>query len=200
MMPPMPMMPPQPAYQPPVNQRQIVENMARDFNMTPDDVERIARFNYVQFQTMLDQQRQADAQKWEKIERENQKNSVFRELSTDPVFRRPEVAMEYFDVVERMQESDPQSFEQDPQRYKRAFEMALANIGRRQLEGRVLTEGVSPAAIAMTPPSTPPRALGQGSGGGFYENENAIDPASFAKLSVDDKRKFLEARGLVSQY
>lgn len=187
-------------YVPPQNPRQIIEELARQANMTPDDFERVAKVSREVYEAAA----QADRARWqadmEGIRVENQKNSVFRELSSDPVFRRPEVAIEYHNVLEQMQSSDPQSFEKDPTQYKRAFDRALSNIGRRNLEGKPLSEGVSPVPIGMTPPLTPPRPFGQGSGGGYSESESTIDPKEFAKMSLEDKRKLLDGMGLRPSY
>lgn len=188
----------QPAYQ--IPQRQLVENIARQYNMTPEDVERLAAFNRDFFETAMKTERERQAQDMDSIRVENQKNSVFRELSSDPVFRKPEVAIEYHRVLEEMQDQDPHSFEKDPNAYRRAFDRTLQNIARRNLEGRPLQEGNPLNALPMTPPLTPPRSLGQGSGGGAYENENGIDAAQFGKLSVDEKRKVLERAGLIANY
>lgn len=203
-------MPPQYSYSPPVTPpayvspapqlpRATVEHMARLYNVTPEDFERMMLINRDFFEAAMQQERQKQNTKFEAIERENKKNSVFRELSLDPVFRKPQVAIEYHNVVESMQNANPQLFEEDPNAYKSAYEKALANIARRDLEGQQLTEGVPPMARNMIPTS-PPKPLGQGSGGGSYENESAIDPKEFARLSVEDKKKVLLKMGLVQSY
>lgn len=190
----------QPAYVQPQNPRQIIEELARQANMTPEDFERVARVSREVYEAAA----QADRMKWQSemdaIKTENQKNSVFRELSADPVFRNPNVAVEFHNVLEQMQASDPTSFEKDPNQYKRAYERAVFNIGRRNLEGQPLSEGVSPIPSGMTPPSKPPREFGKGSGGGYNESESGIDPKEFAKASLEDKRKILEGMGLRPSY
>lgn len=203
--------PQQPAYQQPYgyqqayvpqppNSRQIVENVARQYNMLPEDVERLAAFNRDFFETAMASERQRQAKEMEAIRVENQKNSVFRELSSDPAFRNPEVAVEFHNVLDVMQEQEPESFERDPSAYKRAYDKAMANIGRRYLEGRPLQEGVPPTATPVNLPTKPPRQLGTGSGGGSLENENGIDPKEFAKLPLEEKAKFLAKMGLKPAY
>jgi len=187
-----------PTYQPPpVNSRQFLENVARDYNMTVEDAERLMKFNHDFYQAVSKQDRERQQKEMEAIRRENQKNSVFRELSSDPVFRDPRVGQEFSLVLEEMQKSDPQSFEQDPNAYKRAYDRTLINIARRDLEGQPLQEGTS---LIPKPPTNPPRPLGQGSGGGALENEGAIDPREFAKLSLEDKRRMLDRAGLRPAY
>ncbi len=185
-----------PAYAPqpaPANNRAMFENLARIYNMPVEDVERLMAFNRDFFQAASEQERIKTRAELEEIKRENLKNSVFRELSSDPAFRKPEVAVEYHRVLEEMQNSDPQYFEQDPNAYLRAYDKTLINIARRNLEGQPLQEGIPPIA---KPPVTPPRPLGQGSGGGSQENENQFNMATFAKASVDEKARILEGMGL----
>lgn len=188
-----------PPYSPSVNPRQVVESLARDFNLPADDVERLARFNHAQFQAMIAEQQRQWQQKMTEFERENQKNAVFRDLSSDPTFRRLDVAREYHNVLDQLQESDPESFEQDPTVYRRAYDRALANIGRRYLEGNWSSESVQ-NQNGFTPPTNPPKPIGNGSAGGFYENENAIDAKAFADLPLEEKKKVLDRMGLRSTY
>jgi hypothetical protein len=195
--------PPAPSYQPPPTyapspqpNQKVIENIARSYNMLPEDVVRLMEFNRDFFETAMRAERERQKQEWEQkwgpIELETKKNSVFRELSSDPVFRNSDVQVEYHKVLDELQNADPQSFERDPSMYKRAFDMALSNIARRNLEGRKLQEGVPPNALPVNPP--PP--LGEGSGGGSEENESGIDPTQFAKLSLEEKRRMLEKSGL----
>lgn len=196
---------PQPSYAPPVNggyippnqiPKNVIEGIARSYNMTPEDVEKLALFNRDFFEAAMQQERRSQQARFEEFERENKKNTVFREISSDPVSRNPEVAMEFHNVLEQMQTNDPRSFEQDPNAYKRAFDIALQNIARRNLEGRPMQEGIPLEARQFTPPTTPPRPFGQSSGGGQYQNENSIDSAEFAKLPLEEKTKVLERMGI----
>lgn len=189
---PPPPMNPYPSYVQPVpNQRQVVEQLARQYNMVPEDVERMAMFNRDMFNSLMETERQRHMKEIEDMKRENIKNSEFRELSADPVFRRPEVAKEFHEVIENIQSSDPASFSQDPYVYRKAFDRALTNIARRNLEGTVYQES------AFQLPNTPPRPLGTGAGGGRETNENGITQAEFDRLSVEDKRQVLSKMGLV---
>lgn len=192
---PSPYQAPNPYYppQPPQNNRAMLSNLGRIYNMPEEDVERLLAFNRDFFQAASESERQKFNKEMEDIKRENRKNSVFRELSSDPAFRRPEVAVEYSKVLEEMQNSDPQSFEVDPNAYLRAYDKTLINIARRNLEGQPLQEGIPPIA---RPPLTPPRPLGQASGGGALENENGIDVKAFAKASVEEKARILESMGI----
>lgn len=190
-------------YQPyasPQNPRQILEDLAKQANMTPEDFERVARASRMVYDAAASQDRRRYDQELEAIKVENQKNSVFRELSADPIFRRPEVAMEYHQVLEEMQAQDPNSFEKDPTQYKKAYEKAVFNIGRRNLEGKPLVEGVPPQVNQGFIPTMPPKPLGQGSGGGQADNENEIDMKTWNNLSPTEKKKWFQERGLVSNY
>lgn len=189
---------PSPVYVPPTpNQRQIIEELARANNMTPEDFERVARVSREVYEANASRDRDTWRKEMETIKLAEQKNSVFRELSSDPVFRNPEVAVEYHNVLEQMQVSDPVSFEKDPLQYKRAYDKALSNIGRRNLEGKSGVE-VQPPVDRL--PSIPPKPFGQGSGGGYAETESAIDMKAWNTMSPADKKKWFQERGLVSNY
>lgn len=183
-----------PTYASPPNS--LAEGIARQYNMTVEDVQRLAAFNKDFFEVAMRQERERQNKELEEFKIENQKNSVFRELSSDPVFRNPAVAIEFHNVLDQMQASDPVSFEKDPLQYRRAYDKALSNIGRRNLEGKPIIENGSQVNI----PSTPPKPLGQGSGGGYQEGESAIDMKSWNNLSSEEKKKWFQERGLVSGY
>lgn len=195
-----PSSPYQPAY-PPANPyppygapdpKQMAEELARQYEFAPEDVRRLAKFNRDQFEAMMAAERQRHAQELDAIKRENVKNSEFRELAADPVFRKPEVAMEFHNVLEKMQESDPDSFSQDPRAYRKAYDQALINYARRNLEGS-LPNTVQEFQL----PTNPPKPLGQGAGGGRDTNENGMTQAEFNALPVEEKRKVLDRMGLV---
>jgi hypothetical protein len=198
----------QPAYTPPppipqgyqnqtLAQRQLLENVARQYNMPVEDAERLMAFNRDFFEAMSRPERERQEREIELIKRENQKNSVFRELASDPVLKKPEVALEFNKVIAAMQVEDPQSFEQDPNVYTRALDKTLLIIARRNLQGQPLEEGVPPVARL---PTNPPPQRGGNSGGGASENEAGIDPVAFARMSLDDKKKVLEKAGLRAAY
>lgn len=181
-----------PAYPAPPMNRQVVENLARQYNVPPDDFERIVQIQRDLTAAMLDQERKRYTEEMESVKRENIKNSEFRELAADPVFRKPEVAMEFHRVLESMQESDPDSFSQDPRAYRKVYDQALINLARRNLEG-----SFESTTQDFQLPKNPPKPLGQGSGGGRETNENGITQAEYNGLSVEEKRKLLDRMGLV---
>jgi hypothetical protein len=182
------------AYQPPPvpQNQQMLENIGRQYNMAPEDVERLLKFNRDQFEIMQRNYDQQIQQKFKAIQQETQKNTVFQELSSDPAFRNPEVLNEWHRTVEEMQDRDPQSFE-DPSSYRRAYDETLKNIGRRYLQG--VNKGASKSDI-FSPPSNPPRPTGL-SGEGALENENELSMAQFEKLDPDEQRKVLVRMGRV---
>lgn len=192
--------PPAPVYVPPVVQnRQMLDNLARDYNMPAEDVERLLKFNKDFYEAASRADRERQNYEFESIKKEQQKQSVLRELSSDSVLKNPEVAVEFQRIIQEKQSIDPQSFERDPNEYLNARDKALNNIARRNLEGTQLQEGVPPRA-RMIIPSTPPRPLGQGSGDGALENERGIDSQQFAKLSLAEKSALLEKMGLRPSY
>lgn len=182
-----------PAYVPPApSQQQVINNLARQYNRTPEDIEFLMSFNRDFYQVAS----QTDRLEMERVKRETQKNSVFRELSSDPALKNPIVAAEFQRLLAESQNSDPESFEQNPTAYMKVRDAAIINYGRRNLEGQPLQEGVPPQARVVTPPTTPPRSYGNGSGGGAQENENTLTAEGFAKMTIAQKREVLEKAGL----
>ena len=194
--------PPQPTYQPPQSgyqapqvpqlpQQTLVE-IGRQYNMAPEDVERLLKFNRDQFEIMQRGYDQRVRQEIDAMKRDNSKNSVFVELSSDPIFRRPEVLQEWHRTVEEMQDGNPHMFE-DPNDYRQAYDRALANIARRNLQANVSTGSKS---NIFAPPTNPPRPIGTG-GEGAMQNESELTSDQFKKLDVDEKRRMLDRMGLV---
>lgn len=190
--------PPPPAYvPPPVQNRQMLENLARDYNMPAEDVERLLKFNKDFYEAASRQDRERQAAEFETIKKEQQKQSVLRELSSDSILKNPAVVAEFQRLVQERQSIDPTSFERDPNEYLNARDKALNTIARRNLEGQPLQEGIPPTARM---PSTPPRQIGQGNGGGSLEDERGIDPNQFSKLSLAEKSALLSKMGLKTAY
>lgn len=202
---PMPQQPQQPSNSngyapPPPPNRQAIENIARNYNMLPEDAERFLMFSNDLFEARMTQERSRQnaemAEKWGPIERDTRRNTIFRELSSDPALRDPEIKEEFDKVLEGMRSADPQSFERDPSMYTKALDRSVNNVARRNLGGRKLEEGVPPTAL----PVNPPPQLGNGSGGGSLENETGVDPVEFRKLSLEDKKAVMEKMGLIKGY
>ena len=190
---------PPPPYVPPVQANQaVLANIAQTYGIPIEDAARLMPL-LNDFMQVAGRQQQAELKaQIDAIRIEGEKNSMFRELSSDPVFRNPVVGEEFHRVMDEMQASDPRSFE-NPTAYKRAFQQAVFNIGRRNLEGRSLQEG-QPLSPGNSLPLTPPRPLGNGSGGGAVEDEQGIDSQAFAKLSLADKKAELLRRGIMAPY
>jgi len=183
---------------PPPTPQVNYDSLGREYEMPTDDARRLFKFN----KDFYDAASATDRARWQKefeeIKREQEKTSVFRDLSLDPALSQPNVKQEFQKVFIEMQNRNPDSFEQDPNAYKRVLDTALINIARRNLAGQPLEEGVSPIA---KPPTMPPRQLGRGSGGGSVENEGEITMEIYSKLKTsEEKRKYLESRGLIASY
>lgn len=201
--------PPQPqsSYNPPVSNtgmpviqnRQVLENLAKQYDVAPDDFAKIMKINQDFYEVASRADRDRQQSEFETIRREQQKQAVFHELSSDPVLKNPEIAAEFQRIIQEKQSIDPNSFEKDPTAYIEAREKALNNYARRNLEGQILQEGVSPQA-RMVLPTNPPRPLGRGSGGGSEVNESGINPEQFAKLTLEEKAALLRKMGLRPAY
>jgi len=181
-------------YQPPPIQpnQVMLDNIARQYNMTPEDVERLLKFNRDQFEIMQRNYDQQIQRRFAEIQRDTNKNSIFQELSSDPIFRNPEVLNEWHRTVEEMQDRDPQSFE-DPSNYRRAYDETLKNIGRRYLQGNNTRSSKSDIFAS---PTNPPRPTGT-SGEGTMPNDSEMVPINYDRLSVEEQRAYLSKLGRV---
>ena len=187
---PVPQYTPPPNYSVPQNYandpKRITETLARQYNIPVEDIERLSMFNRDMFNAMMQQERMRYQSEMESIRRDTAKNAIFQELSSDPLLKRPEINYEFHKVLEEMQETDPNSFNEDPSKYKYAYEKALANYTRRNLQGNNGSDFV--------PPTTPPPTKQQGSNESQPENE-LPGVKEYAKLSLDDKKRILNKIG-----
>lgn len=191
--------PPAPPVMPVIQNRQTLEHLAKQYDVPPDDFVKIMKINQDFYEVASRGDRDRQQAEFESIRREQQKQAVLHELSSDPVLKNPEIAAEFQRLIQEKQSIDPNSFEKDPTAYIDAREKALNNYARRNLEGRILQEGVTPQA-RMVMPTTPPRPLGRGSGGGAEVNESEISPDQFAKLTLAEKAYTLKKMGLRPAY
>lgn len=169
-------------YPPPPPPAFDKRELARRYDMDPDDFDKIARLN-------ADLTRQAIAmerQRWEgemsEVRRSTARNAEFTQLMQDPAFSDPRVQAEMREVLK-----DGQLFQQGGPVYARAFNMALANLTRKQLQQGAVPEN-------RTPSNTPPVTAGGGNGSAkTYQ----VNQAMFDSWSLKDQEAFLKSDGRV---
>jgi hypothetical protein len=170
--------------------RQRVQWIADTYQIPIEDAERLAP---MVMDMVVAAQKDAD-RRFNRLERDNARNSEMFRLMQDPSFQHPEVQFE----LHRILEEDPRIFELEPAPYTYAFNRALVNIARKHV-----AVGKDALPGNETPPmnSRPPTTLG-GDGGSGGNNSPAgapLNPASFNQLSLEEKRKTLTAIGARSR-
>jgi hypothetical protein len=79
--------------------------------------------------------------------RGNKRNAEFNELLTDPLFTNEEVAFE----INKIFETNPQRLKLEPTPWHNAFNEALSNIARRNLQG-IKDDAPQDSSLPTTPP------------------------------------------------
>lgn len=178
---------PAPRYAPPAPvplRRDQVQWLAETYQIDPADAERLAP---LVMDMVSASQRQSD-QRFQRLERDNARNSEMFRLMQDPSFQHPEVQFE----LHRILEEDPRIFELEPAPYTIAFNRALMNIARRLVTTGKEDVLASDAVVSSRPPTT----LGSdGGSGGRAPAPAPLSSESFNGLSLDKKREMLTSIG-----
>ena len=160
--PPAPQWTPQPqvpAFQPPYgyppppppNRADINQSLARKYGMDPEDVERLMPMMLDAADAIATRKTAALERHVMNVTRQTERNAEFQTLMQDPAFLDPRVRAEMHEVLK-----DGQLFQQGGRAYTTAFNMALANLARKQLQ-----QGVAPE---VRPSNMPPVTAGGGNG------------------------------------
>lgn len=193
--PPAPVGYPQNWY-PPAPVAPNAEELAKKYNMTPEDFERVAALANDMAEAKLDRRLSAIlptlSNKVQNIERETEKQRDMVNLMADPLFKHPQVQFE----MHRVLEENPSIFEKAPLPYRVAYKEALERIARSNLGGSSQT--IPAPTPGRTPGSRPPQtAGGNGNGGGGAPNDTPteVTPEAFAKFSLQEKASYLRSVG-----
>lgn len=172
------------------------EELAKRYNMTPEDFERVASLANDMAEAKLDRRLSAImpglTSKVQNIERETEKQRDLVNLMADPVFKNPQVQFEMHRVIEE----NPSIFEKSTLPYRTAFNEALTRVARATLGG---TGTPAPATTpGRTPGARPPQTAGgngNGGGGAPSETPSEVTADAFARMSLKEKAEYLRAVG-----
>lgn len=191
--------PPTPAYRPPAS---MIDEMAKQYNMDPEDLQRVAPLATDIASNMVRQHVEPLVAKITNLNKQVARKAEIDGLESDPAFHNSDVQVEMYKILE----ADPSIFQSEPAPYKYAFDEALSTIGRRILTGKSSTtpNGTAPAATTGTGlPATPPTtARGKGHGPSGKPTMSApaqINQATFASLPLAEKEKILRSMGAVQE-
>jgi hypothetical protein len=186
-----------PTYQPPQYDRPnpIIrqEELARRYNMNPEDFEKVLNLvndaSEFKFRAGL----QPFMDKIQRLERDIVKEKEMARLESDPLFQNREVQYE----MSRILEDDPSILGREPEPLTYAFNKGLANLGRRFV-GSSNSNGNEAGDSRLKPPTTPPPA-GKGTGGAVkgvsIKTSDGMTEEKFRHLSAAEQEKYLKSKG-----
>jgi hypothetical protein len=171
-------MPPPNYYQP---QPDMTRQVAQMYGFDPEDVRRMMPFVVDTAKMIVSQERQQWEQKFGAIERNQQRSNELLQLAQDPDFRNPMVQKEIHTILD----TNPTMFNGKTP-YADAFNQALSNLARKQLQQGVIPETKSPK---------PPTTAGGGNGSATYSTQ--MTPEKFEAMSVEKQEAFLASQGAI---
>ena len=183
----MPTMPYQPMYQP---QQPNLETIAKQYNMAPEDIERLAPLARDIASFEIQNALRPFAGKIQQIDREIARDSELRRLEDDPAFSNPDVQFEMHKILE----DRPSIFKIEPAPLTYAFNEALRSLGRRTLEGSIQPRLNAQNAPGNPLPNTPPPSRGSGSSDVKSGLANQrLDPEQIKRLPLAEQEKVLKS-------
>lgn len=180
-----------PEYRPTVPTTSI-QQLAEQYQMTPEDIQKIAQLSNDIADFKLKQQLTPLMEQFTGLKRDYEKEASFKRLERDPLYQNREVQKE----MHQLAEEDP-SILGLPDYPERLFNIALSKIGRRFAEGSIQGESPSKDARLGLPGSPPP--TGRGSTGGPkgipLKPPSSVNQKDFKRLSVAEMEKELRKMG-----
>lgn len=185
-------------YYPPPPPPAAISQIARMYpNLAPEDIERVAPMIMDFSEAIADRKVRALEERFLSSERERQRESEIQRLKQDPHFQNPEVLSEMGQILE----SDPR-IAKEPNGLTYAFKEALANVGRKRLEGSAPTDAQAQPSGQVLPTKPPTTARGTGPanvGKPGIKALTPLDPATFSGLPLAEKKRALRAIGALRE-
>lgn len=188
-----------PSYYPPQYQnpqprvsKPSIEEIARQYGLDPNGLEGAIPLIGDLAETIAERKFRQLEERMVSSERERQREREIEDLKRDRHFQNDEVKEEMSQILE----SNPRMLEV-PNGLTFAFNQALANVGRKRLEGPSPTpiQGERPS-MPVTPPTTArgtgPANVARPAG---FSSPTRIDPANFNGLPLDEKKRVLQSIG-----
>jgi hypothetical protein len=171
-----------------------LQQLADAYQMTPEDIQKIAQLSNDIADFKLRQQLTPLVEQFTGLKRDYDKDASFKRLERDPLFRNREVQLE----MHQLAEEDPSVLDQ-PDYPERLFDRALSRIGRRFAEGSGLENSINRDSRLGLPGTPPPS--GRGSAGGPkgipLNPPTSISSKDFKRLSVAEMEKELRKKGAI---
>jgi hypothetical protein len=162
-----------------------LRRLAQQFDMDPDDFEKIARVNAALTQAALRQERARWESDMSGIRRQTERSTELMQLMQDPRFRHETVQREIHAVLD----ADPTIYQRERNPHAYAFKEALANLGSKQLQ-QGTTNG-------NTPPTNMPPVTAGGGNGSAYSGPVRISEKEFSRWPLKDQEAFINSNGRI---
>lgn len=169
-----------------------IQQLAEAYQMTPEDIQKIAQLSNDIADFKLNQRLQPLAEQFAGLKQDYEKEASFKRLERDPLFRNREVQKE----MHQLAEEDP-SILSIPDYPERLFDRALSRIGRKFAEGSIQGESPVRETRLGLPGGPPPTGRGSsGSPKGIpVKPPTSITGKDFKRLSVAEMEKELKKIG-----
>lgn len=206
MAPPMPNYPPYysapqyqqpPMYQPPIQPQMNVEQLAKQYGLSPEDFEKVAPLVNDMARSVVDSTLQRVLppimNQVQGVNREVGRQKELVDLMSDPVFKTPQVQFE----MDRIFKEEPNAFIAQTQPIRYAYDKALTRIARANLGGSTGQPALIEPGIVPSNSRPPATAGGNGNGGGGAPSGSPqeMTPQLFAGLSMAEKGAYLAQIG-----
>lgn len=178
-----PAMPNMPFYQPQpaINPRQVA---ALYPSLAPEDVERVMPLIVDAAEAISNRKMAAFEQRFGAIQRTTERNSELMTLMQDPAFRNEAVQREIHSVLE----ADPSIYQRERSPNTYAFEKALSNLARKQLQQGVATD---------TPTGSKPPVTAGGGNGSAFTVPVKITEKDFDRWTLKEQEAFINSNGKI---
>lgn len=151
---PAPQYPPQ-GYQyapPPPSRQDVTNNLAKKYGMDPEDIERLMPMMVDAAEAIASRRTSGIERELAQVRQQSERSAEFQQLIQDPAFADKRVQDEMREVLK-----DGELYRRGGRVHTTAFQMALANLARKQLQ-----QGFTPES--RTPSNNPPVTAGGGNG------------------------------------
>lgn len=177
---------PQPQYQQPPQPRLSPRDVAQYYpQLSPDDVERVMPLVIDAAEAISNRKmaafEQRYGQQFGQIQRTTERNNELMTLMQDPAFRDERVQREIHAVLD----AEPSLFNR-PGAYSAAYEKALANMTRKQLQQGVATE---------TPTGQKPPVTAGGGNGSANTGPLKVTEKEFESWTIKQQEAFINSNG-----
>ena len=170
--------------QPPASRRDVSQRLAEKYGMDPDDVERLMPMVVDAAESIAARRTNELQVQLFEIRRQSARTSEFQTLMQDPAFTDPRVQAEMQNVLK-----DGSLYQRSATPHATAFNIALANLARKQLQQGTMNGNASPTNM---PPATAGGGNGSANTAPYRITEKEVE-----KWSDDQFKTFLDSNGRV---